>query len=140
MASDARGFPIDYNKSPFEIWTDVMEFMNKHGLFYDNDILCVGYLVKFLLMGDECDPVQQIMRPYAPMEGDDTITTDKEHSRSFRLKAAILGCVIYVGPRPHEIVGNLKAVDTWIEQIQANYEGDLGTAHRENDKLIRSFL
>ncbi|KPA41268.1 hypothetical protein FLAG1_05828 [Fusarium langsethiae] len=137
MASDARGFLIDYKKSPFEIWTDVMEFMNQHKLFYGKDILYVGHLVKFLLMGEECDPLQQIMRPYAPREGD---ATDMEDYEPFRLEAAILGCVISVGPQPHEIVGNLKTVDSWIEQIQANYKSDLGNAHRDNDRMIRTIL
>ncbi|KAJ9413271.1 hypothetical protein QL093DRAFT_2512331 [Fusarium oxysporum] len=68
MASDARGFSIDYNKSVFEIWTDVMEFMNQHSLFFDRDIISIGHLVKFLLTGAECDPLQQILGLYAPRE------------------------------------------------------------------------
>ncbi|UZP45207.1 hypothetical protein NXS19_013019 [Fusarium pseudograminearum] len=83
MASDDRGFVIDYNKSLFEIWTDVMEFMNRHNLFSNQDIISVGYLVKFLLMGAECDPLQQVLRTYAPGDRIDTIitnTTPSEHS------------------------------------------------------------
>ncbi|EGU73996.1 hypothetical protein FOXB_15493 [Fusarium oxysporum f. sp. conglutinans Fo5176] len=68
MASDARGFSIDYNKSVFEIWTDVMEFMNRHSLFFDRDIISIGHPVKFLLTGAECDPLQQILGLYAPRE------------------------------------------------------------------------
>ncbi|RBR25721.1 uncharacterized protein FIESC28_01474 [Fusarium coffeatum] len=137
MTSDARGFLIDYKKSSFERWTEVMEFMNKHSLFYDKDILDVGHLIKFLLMGDECDPLQQIMRSYAPREGDDTDITDPDNHRSFELQGAVLGCVIYVGPHPSEIVGDLKAVDSWTEKIQANYREDLGNAHRDNDTMIQ---
>ena len=140
MTSDARGFLIDYKKSSFEIWTDVMEFMNKHSLFYGKDILYVGHLVKFLLMGDECDPLQQIVRSYAPREGDDTNITDPDDYKSFKLRGAVLGCVICVGPHPSEIVRDLKAVDSWTEKIQANYREDLGNAHRDNDTMIRTIL
>ncbi|VTT59511.1 unnamed protein product [Fusarium fujikuroi] len=140
MASDARGFSIDYNKSVFEIWTDVMEFMNRHSLFFDRDIISIGHLVKFLLMGADCDPLQQILRPYTPRDGDDTIITDTNHYKAFELQGAVLGCVICVGPRPLEIVGNLKAVDTWIEQVQENYRNDLGNAHRESDTMIHTII
>ncbi|KAJ4111466.1 hypothetical protein NW768_011820 [Fusarium equiseti] len=139
MASDARGFPIDYTKSPFQIWKDVMEFMNRHSLFYDMDILSVGHLVKFLLMGARCDPLEQIKRPYLPGEEDDEIIPDSD-PKAFKLKGVILGCVICVGPCPFQIVGDLKAVDTWIEMIQANYRSDLGNAHRDNDAMIRTIL
>ncbi|KAF5691709.1 het domain-containing protein [Fusarium circinatum] len=139
MASDARNFSIDYDKTFFQIWTDVMEFMNRHSLF-DGDIISIGHLVKFLLMGAECDPLQQILRPYAPIVGDDTIITDTNHEKAFALQGAVLGSVICVGPRPLEIVRNLQAVDMWIEQIQANYRNDLGNAHRESDTMIRTII
>ncbi|PNP83708.1 hypothetical protein FNYG_02925 [Fusarium nygamai] len=139
MASDARGFSIDYDKSVFEIWTDVMEFMNRHGLF-GRDITSVGRLVKFLLMGAECDPLQQILRPYAPGDGDDTIITDTKHAKAFELQGAVLGSVICVGPRPLEIVGNLQAVDMCIQQVQFNYRNDLGNAHRESDTMIQTII
>ncbi|KAJ4176083.1 hypothetical protein NW755_014618 [Fusarium falciforme] len=140
LASDAGGFVIDYQKSTFEIWTDVMEFMNRRGLFADKDIVYVGGLVKSLLMGTNCLPLQQILRQYAPGKGDSMILTDPKHFKAFELQAAMLGCVICVGPRPHEIVGNLNKVDKWTEQVQSNYKHDLGPAHQENDLLIRTIL
>ncbi|KAI8716114.1 HET domain-containing protein [Fusarium sp. LHS14.1] len=140
LASDAGGFVIDYRKSTFEIWTDVMEFMNRRGLFADKDIVYVGGLVKSLLMGANCLPLQQIRRQYAPSKGDSMILTDPKHFKAFELQAAMLGCVTCVGPRPHEIVGNLSKADKWTEQIQSNYKDDLGPAHQENDMLVRTIL
>ncbi|KAF5250802.1 hypothetical protein FANTH_4074 [Fusarium anthophilum] len=139
MASDARNFSIDYDKSFFQIWTDVMEFMNHHSLF-DGDIISVGHLVKFLLMGAECDPLEQILGPCAQKVEDDTIITNTNHDKAFALQGAVLGSVMCVGPRPLEIVGNLQAVDMWIEQVQATYRNDLGNAHRESDTMIRTIL
>ncbi|KAF5660855.1 het domain-containing protein [Fusarium heterosporum] len=121
LASDARNFKIDYNKSLFQIWTDVMEFLNLQSLFEGEDITFVGGLVKSLLMGTNYSPLQQILRPYGPEDGDDTIITNINHYKAFKLKGAMLGVVIHVGPHPREIVSNLSAVDKWIERIQANY-------------------
>ncbi|KAF4995626.1 hypothetical protein FGRMN_5018 [Fusarium graminum] len=140
LASDARNFNIDYNKSLFQIWTDVMEFLNLHSLFEGHDIAYVGHLVKSLLMGTNCTPLQQILRQYGPEDGDDTIITNTNHYKAFKLKGAMLGCVIHVGPHPHEIVGNLSAVDKWTERVQANYRIDLGNAHRESDGMVRAML
>ncbi|KAG8360281.1 hypothetical protein FVEN_g12692 [Fusarium venenatum] len=140
LASDARCFDIDYNKYLFEIWTDIMEFMNLHNLFSNVGIIAVGNLVKFLLMGAQCDPLQQILRTYEPRNGNDTIITDKEHCKAFKLPGVVLGCVVCVGPQPHEIIGNLYVVDQWIQQVQANYRDSLGYAHRESDDLISTIL
>ncbi|KAH7144129.1 heterokaryon incompatibility protein-domain-containing protein [Dactylonectria estremocensis] len=140
LASDASGFIIDYERSTLQIWTDVMEFLNHGGLFNSNDIVETGHLVMFLLMGTESAPLQQILRPWAPGEGDKEIITDTNHRRAFELEAAILGCVKHVGPRPQEIVGTLRQVDQWTQQVQSNYQCDLGKAHRESDTLIRTIL
>ncbi|KAJ4266056.1 hypothetical protein NW762_004029 [Fusarium torreyae] len=140
LASDAGGLIIDYQRSILEIWTDVMEFMNRRGLFADKDIVYVGGLVKSSLMGSNCLPLQQILRQYAPGKGDSTILTDPRHFKAFELQAAMLGCVICVGPRRHEIVGSLKMADKWTEQVQSNYKTDLGQSHQESDTLIRTIL
>ncbi|KAH7316975.1 heterokaryon incompatibility protein-domain-containing protein [Stachybotrys elegans] len=140
LASDATGFIIDYGKSLYEIWTDVMEFMNKHDLFADKDIVEVGGLVKSMLMDANCLPLKQVLRQYAPDTEDTTIITGPQDFKAFELQAAMLGCVIFVGPRPHEIVGNLNKVDKWTEQVQSNYKNDLGHAHRESDSLVSAVL
>ncbi|KAM5356930.1 hypothetical protein ACJ41O_003576 [Fusarium nematophilum] len=132
LASDASGFVVDYQKTVFQIWTDVMEFMNQHGLFADQDIVSVGDLVKFLLMGTDCNLLEQISGPYVPAEDRDP--------ESFQLRAAVLGFVVHVGPRPHEIVGNLSTVDKWKQQVQLNYKDDADRAHQESDALVRTIL
>ena len=140
LASDARGFVIDYDKSLIQIWTDVMEFMNKQDLFAGNDIVYIGGLVKSLLMPSDCRPLQQILREYAPGQGDVTILTDPKHFRAFELEATVIGFVTCVGPRPHDIVGNPDVVDKWAEQVQRNFRSDLGPAHEESDLLVRTIL
>ncbi|KAF7552399.1 hypothetical protein G7Z17_g4357 [Cylindrodendrum hubeiense] len=135
LASDARGLVIDYNKSVIEIWTDVMEFLNRDGLFAGKDIVQIGDLVKSLLMDNKSGPLQQILRPYAPGKDDRMVIGGLKTPKVFKLEAAILGLVKHVGPRPEEIVGCLRKVDEWTEQVQANYQRELGRAHMESDIL-----
>jgi hypothetical protein len=66
LAFDAWGFPMDYEKSLFEVWSDVMEFMNRQGLLEESDILPHGALVKYLLMANDLNPLQQVRRAYVP--------------------------------------------------------------------------
>lgn len=140
LARDGRGLVIDYQRPLFQIWTDVMEFMNSHRLFEDQDILSVGGLVKFLLMGTDCPPLEQILAPYAP--GEDSIAiTNTTSGQAFELPTAILGCVARVGPRPCEVIGCLDEVDQLTRMVQATYrKGDLRGAHRESSNMIRAIL
>ncbi|KAI5460425.1 heterokaryon incompatibility protein-domain-containing protein [Mariannaea sp. PMI_226] len=140
LAFDARGLTIDYKKTPFEIWTDVMEFMNEHHLFARKDPIEVGDLVKSLLIDTELPLLQQILRPYEPANMDRMIIADSAHPKAFKLETILLGCVTGVGPHPTEIVGNFNQVDKWTEHVQACYQGHLGHAHEESDKLIRTIL
>lgn len=63
FAFDATEFPIDYNKSPVEVWADTIDYMNRHDLFEkpdrELDIAFYGSLLKFLLLGSEPSHIQQ---------------------------------------------------------------------------------
>lgn len=56
MATDGVGFPIDYSKSLYELWTDTMVFLNEKKLLSVSDsFIDNGVLVKKLLMIDGGD-------------------------------------------------------------------------------------
>jgi hypothetical protein len=42
LAVDASNFPMDYQKSPFEVWKDTMLFANKHWMLPGSDIVPSG--------------------------------------------------------------------------------------------------
>lgn len=48
-----------------------MEYLNDRKLPFGKDILKVGRQLKYILMGEQCEPLERIMRPYAP--ADETI-------------------------------------------------------------------
>lgn len=137
LASDARLFPIDYNKSLFDIWRDVMEFAKLHRMLEDRDIIWIGRLVKFALMGEEGQPLERLLRPYSPMEEATTIIDNPESEKVFRIPGRIIGCVQYIGPRTDDIVKDPLNQETWEYHVQTNYRDDASGAHREGDRFIR---
>ncbi|GKT51448.1 heterokaryon incompatibility protein 6, OR allele [Colletotrichum spaethianum] len=93
LALDARGFPLNYEKSLLVVWNDTMEFMNKRELFLDNqetDIVYIGGLVKSLLMGPKCSPFQQISQQAEPQTDLQTIE-ESDASKSSNPKPMYLG-------------------------------------------------
>ncbi|KAK1622163.1 hypothetical protein BDP81DRAFT_455566 [Colletotrichum phormii] len=122
LSVDGYGYPSpDYDKSLFQIWTETMEFMNRHKMFDDNnelEIVSHANLVKFLLMGTRCTPIQQVLRPYA---------AEAETQLS-------------LGPSVKDVAGNLGKVDEWSHKVQINYEDDLGSACKQSNKLLGALL
>jgi hypothetical protein len=148
LAVDVCGFPMDYNKSLMEVWTDTMEFMNGHGLFEESkresDIIYFGSLVKSRLMGPQLTPLQQLLRPYKP-EDDSNLIIDKGPQPSinpkvFEIKAYVLGSIGFVGPSSREIVTSLSTVDRWTQQVQKGFKNDINSASLESDRLISKIL
>ncbi|KAI9148769.1 Heterokaryon incompatibility protein [Paramyrothecium foliicola] len=138
LASDARGFPVDYEKSASDIWIDTMEFISRNTSFSGNTILSMGALVKTLLMDDTGSPFEGSSISNLPAEGE--AITKPLQPKPFVLQAAVLGRVIQVGPQTKELIGVLDKVDEWRYQVQENFKDDLGNAHRESDMLLEAIL
>jgi hypothetical protein len=138
LAADAINFPMDYTKSLIEIWKDTMVFMNSQGLLPEPDIIPFGGLVKSLLIGVNLGPLEQALRPYEPKPNSTLIIEDRNSPRVFKLPAFVVGCVLAVGPSTEEIISSPRKADDWAGEVQRNFRQELGEAHRENDKLMRS--
>jgi len=141
LASDAAGFPIDYEKSLYEVWKDTMEFMNRWGLFKDEaQILPTGALVKSLLMVDSSEPVREISTAYEDVDSMGLI--DKLHSSQiFHLLATAQGCVVCLGPSPTDIIAKPSKTSEWNIAIQQTYQAEeLTAARRESDDLLEALL
>jgi hypothetical protein len=148
LAVDGHGFPMDYNKSLMEVWTDTMEFMNEHGLFQEtereSDIIYLGSLVKSRLMGTRVTPLQQLQRPYkAQVDSNVIIERGWEPSKKkevFEIKAYVLGAIGLVGPSSREIAASVIKVDQWTQQVQKGFKDDINYASMESDSLISKIL
>ncbi|KAK3900987.1 heterokaryon incompatibility protein-domain-containing protein [Staphylotrichum tortipilum] len=143
LAIDAADFPMDYAKSPYEVWKDTMEFMNRRNLFVDeSQILPTGALVKSLLMASHGDPLSQVIKEHSMNPTDSTqLITDPQSHHSFRLKAIALGCVLHIGPSASEMVSSPKKVSAWRGAIQRVFAApELGFARQEHDALLDALL
>lgn len=132
LAVDATQFPIDYSNSLFEVWTDTMEYMNKHSLLESTDVINFGRLVKTLLMGSECESVGETLWPARSLTGPGDV--------SFTIPAFVLGRILTVGPSTAELLFNLSTVADWNSALHANYKKEVGVAHKESKILLRSIL
>ena len=148
LAVDGHSFPMDYNKSLMEVWTDTMEFMNRHRLFQESeresDIMHFGSLVKSRLMSTQFTPLQQLLRPYKA-DDDSNLIIEKGSQSSinpkvFEIKAYVLGSIGVVGPSSVEIVSSLREVDQWTQQVQKGFKNDINSASLESDRLISRIL
>ena len=146
LAADARGFPLDYNKSLIDIWTDTMEFMNKYQLFdkvnRDSDIVHVAGLVRFLLMGAQYAPLHKIA-PSEEIEAAPAVIFDetlRESEKIFQFEGHILGCISFIGSSTEEIVASPRKVDHWEQRVQERYKDDIGSAYRESRELLNIIL
>ncbi|KAJ3483504.1 hypothetical protein NLG97_g7289 [Lecanicillium saksenae] len=141
LASDVHFFPVDYRKSLFEIWRDVMIFANGHGLLAEDEIISVGGLVKYILMGAKCEPLDQMLRSYKPAQQDAVaLIEDPGSPQVFRVPAKVLGCVKNVSFRPDEIIDDPNKQEMWEQTVQRYYRKDAGRAHAESDMLLRMIL
>jgi hypothetical protein len=137
LAVDAFKFPMDYNKSLLEVWTDTMVFLNAQGSLDGHDIIPFGNLVKSLLIGNNLGPLQQALRLHASQVH---LVGDTKSDWVFKLRAIVVGCIRAFGPSTDEIISSVRKADDWAGQVQQNFKDELGAAHRENDTLMRYIL
>lgn len=140
LALDATGFPMDYDKSLLEVWTDTMKFMNGRGLLPRSDVIPFGRLVKKMLIGNDQGPLEQVLRPNKPQSNSTPTIDESDGQGVFQLDTYIVGCVRAIGPSTMEIIGSLSKTDQWAKQIQENFREELGEAYRENDMLMQAIL
>lgn len=142
LASDAAEFPIDYGKSLYEVWKDTMVYMNEWDSFKDeSEIVSTGGLVKSLLMAQHHDPLSQV----TSKEHEDRVDSTQllENSTSplvFHLQAALLGCIMCVGPSANDIVSGPGELSQWKLAIQRLFREHPGEAHEERDRLLHALL
>ncbi|KAL6893436.1 heterokaryon incompatibility protein domain-containing protein [Trichoderma evansii] len=138
LASDAAQFPMDYNKSLYDVWEDTMAFMNRWGLFQDeSQIVQMGKLLKCHLMANNNDPLSQISKDHEHQANPNPIIG----ARVFRFRAVLLGCIVCVGPSAREVVSRPDETMAWKTAIQRLFPAtELGSAHQEYDRLLRVLL
>ncbi|KAL1877942.1 hypothetical protein Daus18300_002296 [Diaporthe australafricana] len=145
LAADAIGIPIDYAKSPIEIWIDTMQCLNQQEHFTQADYMPLGRLVKKLLMGDDFEPLERVSRTVPQTYVDAMSLTvgkydETRNAKVFTIKAYALGYICNLGPSVQAIVENPRSVDLWRRNLHSSFRNDLGPATEESNALLKGIL
>lgn len=139
LAADAYGFPMDYTKPLIQVWNDVMSFTYKRGLLPDEEVVTFGGLVKYLLMGNDTSPLQQVLQPHGQTDIN-TAVSQKYSEVEFEIEGYLLGQITHIGPSTIDIVGDLDSVDRWNAEVQQSFRDVTQRANLESRDLMRATL
>jgi len=121
LADDCYGFPVDYEKSLFEVWSDTLHFLSEKGQVQD-DLPQIAMLMMNALGGPN---------EVSPPPG---ITSKIE----LWLDLNLVGMIAHVGPTPRRLIESLSEADEWTFSMRqrANNGSDI----ESNERLIRQLL
>jgi hypothetical protein len=133
LAADARGLPMDYQKSVFEVWSDTVAFVTEQRLCPPDETLSVAREIQETLLKGETG--------ISPAKAFD-LTAEKEEvvQRVYRVEGHILGYIAYLGPTPANVISDLEETDEWSQALSRNFKDNLGPAEKESHDLLRSLL
>ena len=146
LAVDSQeGFPIDYGKSLYEVWKDVIIFKNAQqppvGGYTGPviDTLRFGRIVQELLGGPKIATAEQLACDISP-----AFHLAQDSSRLQRSKiwlpALIVGKIVHLGPTYQEIMSSLKAVASWRASINHHLSERNQPSAREESELFLELL
>ena len=120
LAEDCYGFPVDYGKSLFEVWTDTLKFLQDSGQVKEDLPGLAGIMMNAL------GGPSEVMPPPG-------LKTNLE----LELRLVLIGTVANIGPTPEEIICNLSTGDAWAAKIHKSLKG--ASVH-DNENLTRRLL
>jgi hypothetical protein len=140
-------FPIDYNKSLFEVWKDTIMFKAADQDSPQHDILRFAKTVQKLLGGQRIasrDDVQSEILLH--MTAVDKLwdeqyrlvhCTINEDTAELRVPARVAGRISHLGPTYHEIISDTRKIVEWKSSITRFIpEDQLPSAREENDLFM----
>jgi hypothetical protein len=133
LASDCiEPFPIDYQKSLFEVWKDTVLYRNANYLASHHDIMKFGKLVRRLFGGPDIALEGEVAQDLATRM---TLAPVKRDSLHFT--ARLVGRICFLGPTYHEIIADLKKTAMWKASIHKyTHEQRLPAAMEECDIFL----
>lgn len=139
LAADAHGFPMDYKKSRFQVWKDVMHFVNERGLIDSELLMRFGAMIKYLVIGKDRSPLMQVLHPEA-IAAHETEPVDSNIYRTFKINGVVLGQIVHIGATTTATISQLSTVDAWNQKVQENFRSHVEEAQRESRTLQRAIL
>jgi hypothetical protein len=142
---DSR-FPIGYDKSRYEMWTDAVIYQSRNPMAQKFRIIEFACLVNRLLSGLGSGTTKGNLAPQreanvAIDESGEVIEyiyrLDINHKSSIMIPARVSGIIAHLGPTCEEIVSKLEKLDEWTSSIQyycpTSY---LRKTYEENDRYL----
>lgn len=125
-----------------------MECLNDGRLLAEENIVPMGQLIKNMLMGHECGPLDQVRRIQYEAQDDSLGPIDVDlpkygqihHKKVFRMKSSLLGFIASTDPSTRDIVAKMAAVSVWNGALLKNFPEDLGPATSQSNALLRGIL
>ena len=133
LANDNYGrLSMDYAKSLFEIWKDVVRFRSADSTIPQHDILQFAGFVRELLGGHLISTTEDVF-----MNKDDCLFIHNK-DQVVHCPARLWGRIAWVGPTYNEIRSNLHKVDEWTAGIKDHVpDRYLRSAYEENDLFLQ---
>lgn len=113
LATDcADGFPLDYQKSLFEVWKDTVMYRNRDRHASRHDIMKFGSLVRKLLGGSSIATVDEISQDLTMR-----MALRPPRRDSLHFSGRVVGRINYRGPTYVEIIADLKKTAQWKSSV-----------------------
>lgn len=125
-----------------------MEYLNCRRLIQGEHIVPMAQLIKIMLMGHDCGPLQQVQRLHYGIQDEQLGIIDDDYEkqgwepdqRVFSVQGLFLGFIVSTGPSTRDIVAKMEAVSTWHKTLLQNFPDELGPATLESNTLLRTIL
>ena len=121
LADDCYGFPVDYEKSLFEVWSDTLKFLETTDQT-QSDLPGLALLMMNALGG----PSELAPRP--------SLTSNVQLWLPLRL----VGVIAHIGPTPTQCIASLSEADNWTACMRKN--GRQGIDVEANERLLLTLL
>ncbi len=144
LAIDCQeGFPMDYGKSLYEVWKDVVRFKNAAQPGQDDyeepeiDTLHFGKTVQTLLGGPGIATAEEVARDIAPQLEPNQDDEAEPKRGEILVTCQIAGKIVHLGPTYQEVMSNLKAVASWKAGINKYlFEWEQSNAREESELFL----
>lgn len=149
LASDGRGFPLDYNKPLLEVWCDTIRFMSRYNLLPEECEERVSFcrLVRDLLGGDKIGSVSGVVQLSNGHHNQsfcnvvDRTCNDDMANSALTFTTDVLGVIKSLGPSASELISSPTLADELEVELQRLYSREeLDQGHLEHDSLMHLVL
>lgn len=146
LSLDGRGFPMDYQKSLYEVWVDTVRFMNANKLLPKGCITRFKFLRTLRTMLNLKESVTGVVAMrhaaanHCPLKVEDGSAQKHVQEGLMKCPGTSLGAIISLGPSASELVASVELADKWDGEVQRLYKDDLQRATKENDNLMERIM